>query len=157
MNSPSLVWKKSIPDSKIILPDNFFDKIKYIFWRLFTPMHPFVRDSLLTLGVITHVGRQNFRVGYLAPDCKLEDAVKILIDNGYGNHFIAWIDEGEIISMRYVCDFTHQYHIRFFQDGEIRGHYEYTPECYPILHMKDVGMEDRKEKFLAILGNCVVQ
>ena len=156
MNSAFLTWKKSIPDSKIIAPDKFFDKFKYLFWRFFTPLHPFFRDGLLALGLIKHDGRQDFLIGHISPNHKLETIVQILLANGYGNHFIAWIDDGEILGMRYVCNFKTQYHIRFFKDGEIRGHYEYTPECYPILHMRNIGMENRKEDFLSILGNCVV-
>jgi hypothetical protein len=155
MNNTFLTWKKSIPDSKIIPPDNFFDKFKYAFWRFFTPLHPFFRDGLLALGLLKHSGRQDFLIGYLSPIYKVEDAVKILIKNGYGNHFIAWIDDDEILGMRYVCNFKTQYHIRFFRDGEIRGHYEYTPECHPILHMKDIGVENRMNEFLSLLGDYI--
>lgn len=155
MSTTFLTWDKYIPDSKIIPPDKFLQKFKYAFWRLFTPFHPFFRDSFLAVGLLKHSGRQNFLIGYLSPNHKLEDAVNILIAHGYGNHFIAWIDDGEILGMRYVCDFATQYHIRFFKDGEIRGHYEYTPECHPVLHMRDIGMENRKDEFLKLLGNCI--
>ena len=156
MKSSFQIWKKSLPDSEIIMPDNLPDKAKYIFWRLFTPLHPFFRDNLLWLGLIKHEGRQNFLIGHIAPNYTLEDVVEFLVGKGYGNHFIAWVDDGELVGLRYVPNFSTQYHIRFFHDGEIRGHYEYTPECYPILHMRDVGMKNCNEEFLKLLGDFVV-
>jgi hypothetical protein len=55
-----------------------------------------------------------------------------------------------------VRDFRHQYHIRVFEDGEIRGHFEYTPECYPILHMKAVNQVDCRTEFMKVIGDRIV-
>ena len=79
-------------------------------------MHPFVRDCALALGLVHHTGRQDFLLGILAPDISLKDAVNYLVEKGYGNHFIAWKDDGELVSLRQVVSFEYQYHIRIFYD-----------------------------------------
>jgi hypothetical protein len=140
----------------MVYPESFVNRVKYVFWRLYTPLHPFFRDTLTQLGLLKHVGRQNFLLGKIAPHLTVEEFVSHLVSKGYGNHFVAWKDEGEIVSLRYVKDFKYQYHLRVFKDGEVRAHYEYTPECNPILHIKERNMEPRREEFLEILGGMIV-
>jgi hypothetical protein len=149
-------WVKTLPCSRMIYPENFADKLKYMVWRFYTPFHPFIRDMLISIGLAKHEGRQNYLIGFIAPNQTFEGIVSYLVEKGYGNHFIAWKDQGELVGLRYVEDFARQYHIRIFEDGEIRGHYEYTPECYPILHMKAVDQKDCREKFLNLLGNRII-
>ena len=148
-------WSEYIPSSQMIYPTSFTHRLKYGFWTAYTPYHPFLRDRLLALKLIKHEGRQNFLLGKIAPDISVEEFVSFLIQKGYGNHFIAWRDEGELVSLRYVEDFVYQYHLRVFEDGEVRAHYEYTPECYPVLHLKEVGMEAKREEFLTLLKNRI--
>ncbi len=149
-------WTKTLPVSRIIFPQGLHDRLKYFLWRVYTPMHPFVRDTLLSLGVIQHVGRQDYLLGKIAEGQSIQEFAAFLISCGYGNHFVAWEDEGEVVSLRRVEDFSRQYHIRIFEDREVRGHYEYTPESYPILHLKEVGQQDRREEFLRLLGDKIV-
>lgn len=151
-----ITWKESLPSSRIVRPESGMDLFKYIIWRCYTPFHPFVRDLLLAVGVLSHSGRQPFLIGKIAQGVSIQDFVAFLIERGYGNHFIAWRDDGEILGLRFVESFKHQYHIRIFNDGEVRGHYEYTPEYRPILHFKAVGREDCRESFLAMLGDKVI-
>ena len=139
-------WIQSLPTSRMAYPYEFKNRIKYRFWRLYTPYHPFVRDALLSLGIFKHEGRQGFLVGRLAYNESIKSFTDYLVKLGYGNHFVAWKDQGEVVSLRYVIGFEYQYHIRVFADGEVRGHYEYTPECYPIKHLKAIGQEDRRAR-----------
>ena len=67
-------------------------------------------------------GRQNYLLGKLAPGESIESFVEFLLDKGFGNHFVAFDDEGQVASLRYTPDFKHQYHVRIFKDGEVRGH-----------------------------------
>ena len=147
---------KTLPTSKMKYPTSLVDRIKYIFWRLYTPTHPFFRDTLLSLGLIWHDGRQNFILGTIAPGQSIASVVSFLLTKGYGNHFIAWKDDGEVIGLRFVDNFTFQYHIRIFKDGEVRGHYEYTPECHPVWHFKAIGLKDRRSEFLTLLGDKII-
>lgn len=111
-----------------------------------------MRDLGLKLGVIWHDrGRQNYLLGKVSDHVPLEKFVEHLVQNGYGNHHVAWEDEDEIINLRKTEGFEYQYHVRIYADGEVRGHFEYTPECYPILHMKEADMEARRDHFLKLM------
>jgi hypothetical protein len=151
------LWEKTLPRSKMVHPSSLFNQLKYAFWCAYTPLHPFVRDICLTLGVVHHSGRQNFLVGKIASGQSLEDVVNFLLKQGYGNHFVAWKDDGELVSLRKLVGFERQYHLRIFDDGEIRGHFEYTPECYPILHFKAADQRDCQQEFLSLFGGMIVQ
>jgi hypothetical protein len=156
--------QKSLPMSQMVLPDTLFERIKYAFWRVYTPFHPWVRDMSLRVGIVTKESkaarfgaRQKFLLGTIAPAETIESVIAHLVGKGYYNHFVAWEDEGEIVSLRYAEDFAHQYHIRIFEDGEVRGHYEYTPECHPIMHYYERGcFEPRVEEFLKILEDKII-
>ena len=155
VNSVHKNWERTLPRSKMVYPSTIKDRAKYRFWYLYGRFHPLVRDVALGLGVVSHSGRQNFLIGKIVPPYSIKDVVDFLIDRGYGNHFIAWKDEGEVVSLRKVVGFSHQYHLRIFKDGEIRGHYEYTPECYPILHYKAVDQKDCRDEFSALLKGMI--
>ena len=75
----------------------------YLFWKMIYPLHNTGRDILLSTGLIRHPypsGRQDFMLGMLAPDRSIEAFVKHLGEQGFFNHFIAWKDSGEIVSVR---------------------------------------------------------
>ncbi len=148
---------KEIPHARMAFPSSTADRVKYLIWRFYTPFHPLVRDASLAVGIVKHSGRQPFILGHIAPQYTIEEVVMHLVrKHGFGNHFIAWNDEGEAVSLRRVVGFRYQYHVRIFTDGEIRGHFEYTPEYRPIQHMQEKGFEDRREEFLAFLGERII-
>src|SRR3989344_1170456 len=76
---------------------------------------------------------------------------------GFGNHFVAWGDTGQVLSWRKLSDFNHQYHLRVFSDGEIRGHFEYTPEGHPVAHFDEKGEAFHRGEFLKFLGDFVTE
>ena len=47
--------------------------------------------------------------------------------------------------------------MRVFSDGEIRGHYEFTPEAHPFSHFEEKGETEHKKDFLKFLGDFVVE
>lgn len=147
---------KQIPDSVLPYPKGFYNRLKYLFFGKFIyRFHNMGRDVLLFSGIIRHDLRQDFPIGMLAPGRKVEDFLKHLERHQFGNHFIAWKDEGEAVSVRRLDGFERQYHLRVHHDGEVRGHYEYTPESHPLLHLREVSMEPRREDFLAWVGDWV--
>ena len=148
-------WIRTLPRSRMQYPQTYMARIKYIFWRLITPVHPYIRDLMLWLRVVSHGGRQNFLLGKIAPHSSVKEFISHLVELGYGNHFVAWRDDGELVSLRLTVSFMHQYHIRIYEDGEVRVHFEYTPECYPIWHLKEVGIEDRRAEFVTLVGGHV--
>ncbi len=136
-------------------PRSFTAWAKYLFWRIITPIHPYVRDLFLKLKIVRHGGRQNFLLGKVARHITIQEFISHLIEIGYGNHFVAWRDDGELVSLRFVVSFMHQYHIRIYEDGEVRVHFEYTPECHPIWHLQEIGIEHRREEFLKLFGDRI--
>jgi hypothetical protein len=144
-------------------PESASDWPKYFFWRLYTPLHPLCRGMIQRLGVTSasfveqeYPGRQDYLLGTIAPGQTSQAFISYLIEQGFGKHFVAWHDEGELASLRYSDGFRYQYHLRVFKDGEVRGHYEYTPECYPLKHLKGVGRSPRHDHFLQLLGDRIV-
>jgi len=79
-----------------------------------------------------------------------------LLNKVLGNHFIAWKDTDEVVSLRRTVGFHYQYHVRIFKDGEVRCHYEFTPEYRPLQHLIQVGFEDRTPEFKNIVQDWVV-
>ena len=154
---PSRQFVKDLPRAKMASPNTALDTIKYVFWRLYTPLHPYVRDAALALHVVRHEkGRQRYLLGRVAPHCTIEEVVLFLVsEHGFGNHFVAWYDDGQVVSLRRVDGFAYQYHLRIFHDGEIRGHYEYTPEYKPIEHIRETSLEERRDIFLQFLGDYI--
>ncbi|HAS80761.1 MAG: hypothetical protein UR25_C0003G0037 [Candidatus Nomurabacteria bacterium GW2011_GWE1_32_28] len=137
----------------------FFDKIKQKIWDYIYSFFLPTRKFLLKTGIIWHKkGRQKYHIGWLAPGKSLE-ALKLHLNAkwGFGNHFIAWIDEDQVLSWRKLMDFEEQYHLRIYKDGEICGHFEFTPESHPFKHMEERGEIDKREDFLKFLGDFVVQ
>jgi hypothetical protein len=135
------------------------DKIKQKIWDFVYSFFLPARKFLLKAGIIWHKkGRQKYHIGWLAPHKTLEGLKKHLFEKwGFGNHFIAWIDEDQVLSWRKLTDFEDQYHLRVYKDGEICGHFEYTPEAHPLEHMEEKGEVNKKEDFLKFLGEFCVQ
>lgn len=137
-------------------PQSSSDQLKYWFWKIYTPFHKPVRDTSLALGLVRHEGRQDFLLGTLDPARSVPEFVSFLIAQGFGNHFIAWKETDELVSLRRTVDFKRQYHVRIFTDGEVRCHYEYTPECHPVLHLREIGIEDRTEEFKYLMQDWIL-
>ena len=137
----------------------FFDKVKFKIWHFLYKFFPTLQKNLLKWHLIFHEkGRQRYHIGWLAPGKTLEGLKKHLHSKwGFGNHFIAWGDDGQVLSWRKLADFQDQYHLRVFSDGEIRGHYEYTPEAHPIAHFDEKDESSHKADFFKFLGDFVVE
>jgi hypothetical protein len=147
--------RNKIIDSKLPRPGNLLDGAKYYFWKIIYPIYPAVRDALLGARIIYHKGRQNYHLGNLLKSTNIEGFLTHLESRGFGNHFIAWEDEDELIGLRKVDGFDRQYHLRIFNDGEVRGHYEFTPESHPLWHFTEHRIENRRGEFLGFCGNWV--
>lgn len=146
----------ALPRSRLPEPESLWQRTIYTFWAVFIYVYQVMRDVLTKARILKHDFRQEFVLGRFAEGKDLKEFLKYIERQGFGNHFIAWVDKDEVISLRRVDGFEWQYHLRVFKDGEVRGHYEYTPEAHPFLHIREVGMVDRREEFLAFLGDWVV-
>ena len=114
-----------------------------------------LKDLLHFLGIIKG-HRQRFHLGWVRPDRTIGDFLDFLKEKGFRSGFRAWSDSGQELSLRKVVDNFFQYHLRIFHDGEVRGHYEKTPEDFPIAHFLEWGLESRRPDFLAIIGDWLV-
>jgi len=132
---------------------NFKDYIKKIFWTLSLPFFPYIRNLTRKLGYNPYPQRQPYLLGYLSPEKTPEEFKKYLKEKGFKRNIIAWIDNGELLSLRLLENFRYQYHIRLFNDGEIRGHHELTPEFSPFGHLHDEDTNEKREEFKKILGD----
>src|SRR3989338_7147422 len=128
----------------------FFDKIKQKIWQFVYKFFPILQKTLLMWHLIWHQkGRQRYHVGWLASGKTLEELKKHLHEKwNFGNHFIAWVDDGQVLSWRKLANFNDQYHLRVFSDGEIRGHFEFNPEAHPIEHLEKKGEREAKKDFM---------
>ena len=123
---------------------------KKIFWRIIYRIWPPVLRLIEFLKI--HNARQRYLLGYLSPDYNREQLIEFLLMQGFEFAYIAFKDPGEVLGMRRLDTPLYQYHIRLFKDGEIRGHYEYTPEARPVAHSIETGMQHRKDVFQKLLG-----
>ena len=136
---------------------SLIDRAKAVAWHCISPVFPQTRDALLRLGILKHGIRQPFVLGKLAAGRTVEGLASHVAQYGFGNHFVAWVDSDEVLGLRKRDNFHRQYHLRVFKDGEIRGHYEWTPESAPYKHLLDIGMEPRREEFRRFLGDWLIE
>lgn len=152
----AIAVKTPVPNSVIPRPEGLWNGVKYVFWRAITPGYKAGLNVLLKLHILHHEGRQNWVIGTIAPGRTVDDFARYLHAKDFWNNFIAWTDDGQIISLRKLVGFEWQYHLRIFRDGEVRGHYEYTPESHPAWHLNEKDMQERREDFLRFVGDWVV-
>ncbi len=73
------------------------------------------------------------------------------------HQWFAFVDPDEAFGMRKLCEKNckYQYHVRVFSDGEIRGHYEKTPEDHPFDHLHEIDFQDKREDFMEFFGEYI--
>ncbi len=135
----------------------FLDRLKQRIWHFIYKFFPTAQKIFLKWHLIFHEkGRQRYHIGWLAPGKTLAGLKQHLHEKwGFGNHFVAWTDDNQVLSWRRLVNFQEQYHLRIFSDGEIRGHFEFTPEAHPIEHFEEKGEMERNADFLKFLGDFV--
>lgn len=126
-----------------------------LFWVFAAVAYPSIRDILLWTGLMQHSGRQPFLIGRVKSAKSRDELKHFLETNGYSFDRLAWIDEGEILSMRNRVGRC-QFHIRLFNDGEIRAHYEHAPEAVAFKHIF-CPVVPRNKHFKELLKNFLEQ
>lgn len=132
-----------------------WEKIKNIFWSAIEPLFPTMRDIWIWLGFMTPPPRQNFHYGYVKPEITISDVRNLLKKNGFDHDYIAWVDPGEVLNMRKVVNIIYQYHLRLFNDGEIRGHHEYTGESHCFKHLFEKGFTKGEDYIYPLIENIL--
>lgn len=121
--------------------------MKY-FWKFIYSFWPYV---LRTYEIFFHHHRQDYLIGRLISPKNKKDLKNHLKKHGFERAIIALKDPGEILNMRKREGKEFQYHLRLFNDSEIRAHYEYAPEAHPITHCFNVKQESKKKHFQELL------
>jgi|CXWL01.1.fsa_nt_gi hypothetical protein len=120
-------------------------------FRIFIrPVFPLGQWLVFKLGIMSDTTEhQDFHLGNLKEGITIEMARQHMLKQGFFMNRVAYNDPGQVLSMRRLDDELpdRQYHLRIFDDGEVCGHYEYTPEDKPWRHLNDEILEKREEKF----------
>ena len=118
------------------------------FWNFVYSFWPCV---LRTYEIFFHHHRQDYLIGRLISQKNTENLKGYLTKHGFEHAVISLKDPGETLAMRKREGKEFQYHLRLFDDGEIRAHYEYAPEAHPITHCFGVRKESKEEHFRELL------
>jgi len=118
-------------------------------WKVVYFLYPPVLRVLEKVKV--HNLRQDYYLGQLSTNYKIEELSSYLQSQGFEPAILAWKDPDELVSMRKVDQGIYQYHLRVYSDGEVRGHYEYSSEGNPWGHIFEKCFEARKEFFESLL------
>lgn len=122
-------------------------------WKIITPLFPFLRTKFGFLRYLRYIGRETYPIGFSPlPFSIIENELE---KAGFVKYYVAWLDQGEVLSMRKSDGFEWQYHIRIFNDGEVRGHYELTPEYQAFKHFFDFGKVARSNEFHEMIGHLL--
>jgi len=123
-------------------------------WHIAYAIQPPIRKVLQATG--SHKKRGEYLLGLLNTEkYTLADFNAYLISIGFERTKLAWKEPGEILSLRRVDGLKFQWHIRVFDDGEVRGHYELSPESSPIKHLRNKVFNDDKEFLHSLLGEYI--
>lgn len=123
-------------------------------WKVIYVIYPPVLRILEKLNF--HYVRQDYLWGKLNPKYTQTDLKNFLLKKSFSPAILAWRDPGEILSLRLTDNKIFQHHIRLFDDGEIRGHHEYSSEGNPLFHIFRVGLRDDREFFQSLLGDYMI-
>lgn len=129
--------------------------IKRQFWHTIRPWYKYAKQTYFyrLIAKFFHHHRQHFHLGWLTHPQFSEKLTLYLQSQGFEPQDIAWLDPGEIISLRKTHQHIFQYHLRIFHDGEIRGHLEYQPETYALRHFFEINIQAKHEEFIFFLQN----
>ena len=119
-------------------------------WSVIYKIYPPILRFLEFCGF--HRGRQAYHVGRIHDLGDLSTIKQHLKHEGFEDAVLAWKDSDELLNMRKVDNKKFQYHIRLFDDGEVRGHYEYSSEGNPWRHIREIGFTSSKKYFCEILN-----
>ena len=123
--------------------------------KYLSTLFPFLRTKFGFLRCLRYKGREDYLLGHLKGNISIEQAKVFLENSWFHSYSVAWIDIGEILWMRKNDGFEYQYHIRVFDDGEVRWHYELTPEYARFRHFFDFDKSEKKTEFWEMIGDIL--
>lgn len=125
-----------------------------MFWKIIYIVYPPILRILEKFHF--HNVRQDYLLGRLNQKYTRSDLEFFLSSKGFSPAILSWQDPGEVLNLRLVDKKIFQYHIRLFEDDELRGHYEYSSEGNPVFHVFSVGLRDSRDYFELLLGDFLL-
>ncbi len=124
-------------------------------WKLAYAIYPTIENKLNQWGV--HRSRQNFLIGKMQDTSEraMADFKAYLLNNGFEEAVIAWRDPGQVFSLRRFDGRDHQFHIRVFNDGEVRIHRELSTEAHPLSHVTEANLASGADFFLPLIEKFI--
>ena len=133
--------------------------LRQILWYPIKPVFPLLRNIFVRVGLVTPPdnGRHRFPFGFLKDGFSATEFRVLLKGRGFYIQPMAFIDPDQKLSLRKLDQENphFQYHLRLYEDGEIRGHYEKTPEDHPLDHLREIGFEPKHPDFLKMLSGVL--
>jgi hypothetical protein len=121
------------------------------YWKLIYSSYPLFLRVLEKAKIHNH--RQEFLIGNFNNQYAVAELEEYLKEMDYDHGPLSWRDPGEILNLRKLEGDLYQYHIRVFDDGEVRAHFEYASEARPLEHVLESYFEPRHEYFQQLLGD----
>lgn len=116
---------------------------------------PWLRKKFWFLRTLRYKGREDYIIWNLCDSISIAEAKTALEKLWFQEYAVAWIDIWEVLGMRKNDWFEYQYHIRLFNDGEVRWHYELTPEYARFRHFFDFYKIEKKSDFIGMIGHLL--
>ena len=99
-------------------------------------------------------GKEMEQKHYLFTLSKLLTPVEIwgkLWPSGWGYNTLSHTYKGQIYTMRKVVSPRHQYHLRFYKNGDVSGHFEVDNLQFPLEHLDGVDLRRLNDEEIAAL------
>ena len=71
--------------------------------------------------------------------------------SGWGYNTFSQTYKGQIYTMRKVVSPRHQYHLRFYKNGDVSGHFEVDNLQFPLEHLDGVDLRRLNDEEIAAL------
>ena len=81
---------------------------------------------------------EKHRLFQLPKPLAAEEIAGIFQAHGYYYNTLSTTYKKQIYTLRRLVDLDHQYHLRFYSDGWVSGHYELRPDSHPLEHLDGV-------------------
>jgi hypothetical protein len=71
--------------------------------------------------------------------------------SGWGYNYMSTTYRGQIYTMRKFVATRHQYHLRFYKNGDVSGHFEVNNLQFPLEHLDGVDLRRLNDEEIAVL------
>jgi len=78
-----------------------------------------------------------------------EEIWEKLWPSGWGYNALSQTYKGQIYTVRKLVPPRHQYHLRFYQNGDVSGHYEVDNLQFPLEHLDGVDLRPLNSEEIA--------